>query len=210
MSEADRDRLLEAMLPDVPFDGWSRHALVTAGRRLGLDAGECAALYPGGPRDLVAEFSRWADRGMLARLEHLDLSGMKTAERVATAVMARLETLAIHREAVRRALGILAWPPNAPLAARLLYETVDAVWRAVGDESADFSFYTKRTILAGIYAATMLYWLEDRSANFIATRDFLDRRLAELGNLPRLRQRVADRLEAMPNPFRAVRTMRGR
>jgi ubiquinone biosynthesis protein COQ9 len=210
MSASDRERLLEALLPDVPFDGWSRHALLAAGRRIGLDAGQCAALFPGGPRDLVAEFSRWADRRMLERLGHTDLAAMKTAERVAAAVMARFEALAIHREAVRRALGVLAWPTNAPLAARLVYETVDAVWHAVNDESTDFSFYTKRTLLAGISVATACYWLEDRSANFSATRDFLDRRLAELGRLPRWREQFEARLVAVPNPFRAMRAMRGR
>jgi ubiquinone biosynthesis protein COQ9 len=209
MSHSERDRLVEAVLPDVPFDGWSRHALLAAGRRLGIGEAECVALFPGGPRDLVAQFSRWADRRMLARLDHLELDGMKIHERVAAAVMARLEGLALHREAARHALAVLAWPLNAPLAARLLYETVDAIWFAVGDEATDFSFYTKRTMLAGIYAATTLYWLEDRSANFTETRAFLDRRLREVAILPRWRAKLASRLEAVSNPFRTPRTMRG-
>jgi ubiquinone biosynthesis protein COQ9 len=209
MSEVDRETLLAALLPDVPFEGWTRHALLAAGRRLGLSAGEAAALFAG-PADLVAEFSRWADREMLARLDHLDLAGLRTPERVAAAVMARFEALALYREAVRRGLRVLAQPMNAPLAARLLFETVDAVWYAVGDESVDFSFYTKRGILGGILAVTTLYWLEDRSANFIETRGFLDRRLAETGVLPRWREGLSSRLHILPNPFRFARTMRGR
>ena len=98
--------------------------------------------------------------------------------------MARLEALALHREAVRRALSLLAQPFNMPLAARLLYETVDAIWYAVGDASADFSFYTKRGTLAGVLAVTTLYWLEDRSANFVETRGFLERRLARSAPCP--------------------------
>ena len=208
MSEIDRDTLLMALLPDVPFDGWTRHAVLTAARQLGISAAEAASLFPGGPADMVAEFSRWADRQMLARLERLDLRELRTHERVAAAAMARLEALALHREAVRRALRVLAQPHNAPLAARLLYETVDAIWYAVGDESTDFSFYTKRGILAGIYATTTLYWLEDRSANFTDTRDFLERRLAEIGALPQWRQSLSSRLDALPNPFRFARALR--
>ncbi|MGH6988590.1 MAG: COQ9 family protein [Stellaceae bacterium] len=210
MTAAERDRLIEAVLPDVPFDGWSRHALLVAGRRLGLGGDECAILFPAGARDLVAYFSRWADRQMLPRLSHLDLAQMRVHERVAAAVMARLDALALHREAVRRALAILAFPTNAPLGARLLYETVDAIWFAVGDEATDFSFYSKRALLAGIYAATALYWLDDRSANFAETRAFLDRRLAEVAALPRWRARIEGRLNALPNPFRAARAMRSR
>ncbi len=208
--ETGREALMLALLPDVPFDGWTRHALLAAARKRGLSAAEAASLFPGGAADMVAEFSRWADRQMLARLDHLDLSGLRTHEKVAAAAMARLEALALYREAVRRGLRVLAQPLNAPLAARLLYETVDAIWYAVGDESVDFSFYTKRGLLAGIYAMTTLYWLEDRSANFTETRGFLERRLGEIGALPRWREGVSSRLDALPNPFRLARALRGK
>lgn len=208
MSDINRDTLLMAFLPDVPFDGWSRHTLLTAAHQLGISPAEAASQFPGGSADMVAEFSRWADRQMLARLDHLDLHDLRTHEKVASAAMARLEALALYREAVRRALRVLAQPLNAPLAARLLYETVDAIWYAIGDESTNFSFYTKRGLLAGIYAMTTLYWLEDRSANFTDTRDFLERRLAEIGALPQWRQSLSSRLEALPNPFRLARTLR--
>jgi len=204
MSEADRDRLLDAVLPEIVFDGWSRHALRAAGRKIGLSAAEAEALFPGGPRDLVAGFSRRADRRMLARLGHLDLAGMRLHERVAAAIMARLEALALDREAVRHALLLLALPINLPLGARLLYETVDAIWYAASDASTDFSFYTKRALLAGVQVSTTLYWLEDRSANFAATRGFLDRRLGDIAKIPRWRERVAKRLRGLPNPLRGV------
>lgn len=208
--ETGREALLSALLPDVPFDGWTRHALLAAAAKAGISAAEAAAMFPGGPPDMVAAFSRWADRQMLARLGHLDLANVRTHEKVAVAAMARIEALALHREAVRRALRVLAQPHNTPLAARLLYETVDAIWYAVGDQSVDFSFYTKRTILGAIYAATTLYWLEDRSANFTDTRDFLERRLADVGRLPRWREGIAARLDVLPNPFRLARALRGR
>jgi ubiquinone biosynthesis protein COQ9 len=208
--EAEREALLLAMLPDVPFDGWARQNLIAAGRKQGLSAAEAAALFPGGPADMVAAFSRWADGQMLTRIDHLDLTGLRTHERVAAAAMARFEALALYREAVRRSLRVLAQPLSGPLAARLLYETVDAIWYAVGDASTDFSFYSKRGILAALYGMTTLYWLEDRSPNFIDTRGFLERRLADIGNLPRWREKLVSRLDLLPNPFRLARALRGR
>jgi ubiquinone biosynthesis protein COQ9 len=210
MIETEREALLLAMLPDVPFDGWTRQNLIAAGRRRGLSAADAASLFPGGPAEMVAAFSRWADRQMLARLDRLDLGGLRTHERVATAAMARFDALALHREAVRRGLRVLTQPFSAPLSARLLYETVDAIWYAIGDEATDFSFYTKRGLLAGLYSMTTLYWLEDRSPNFTDTRDFLERRLAQIGNLPRWRERLASGLDILPNPFRLARALRGR
>jgi len=69
LAESQRDALIEAMLPDVPFDGWSRAALRAAARRIGVPAAEALALFPDGPADFAACFSRWADRRMLDRLE---------------------------------------------------------------------------------------------------------------------------------------------
>lgn len=208
LAEAERERLIAAMLPDTPFDGWSRAAVRVAARRAGMPVAEALALFPGGAADLVACFSRWADRQMLDRLETLPLDPLRTAERIALAIGVRLEFLEPWREAARRALTVLALPQNAPLAVRLLYETVDATWYAAGDSATDFTFYTKRATLAAVYAAAGLYWLEDRSAGFADTRAFLERRLADLGAFARLRGRLAEAIGRLPDPFRLLRPSR--
>jgi ubiquinone biosynthesis protein COQ9 len=208
LAESQQDALIEAMLPDVPFDGWSRAALRAAARRVGMPAAEALALFSGGPVEFVACFSRWADRRMLDRLESLPLDQLRAPERIALAVNIRLEIVEPWREAVRRALTVLALPQHAPLAFRLLYETVDAIWYAAGDSATDFSFYTKRATLAGIYAATLLYWLEDRSAGCADTRAFLDRRLADAAHIGAARRRLGTALDRLPNPLRLLRPLR--
>ena len=208
LAESQREALIEAMLPDVPFDGWSRAALRAAARRIGLPPAEALALFPNGPADFAACFSRWADRRMLDRLERLPLDQLRVHERVALAVNTRLEIVEPWREAVRRALTILSLPHNTPLAMRLLYETVDGIWYATGDSATDFSFYTKRAILAGVYAATLLYWLEDHSPGSADTRAFLDRCLGDVARLGQARQRVQSAVDRLPNPLRLLRVSR--
>jgi ubiquinone biosynthesis protein COQ9 len=205
LAESQRDALIEAMLPDVPFDGWSRAALRAAARRIGVPAAEALALFPDGPADFAACFSRWADRRMLDRLEILPPGELRVPERVALAVNSRLEIVEPWREAVRRALTILSLPQNVPLAMRLLYETVDGIWYAAGDSATYFSFYTKRATLAAIYAATLFYWLDDRSPGFADTRAFLDRRLAEVARIGQARHRLQTGLNRLPNPLRLLR-----
>ena len=61
---------------------------------------------------------------------------------------------------------------------------------AAGDRSADFSWYTKRAILTAIYSTTVLFWLRDGSEGDAATLAFLDRRLAGVGRIGRIRQRA--------------------
>jgi ubiquinone biosynthesis protein COQ9 len=202
---ARKDAVLLAMLPNVPFDGWTRAGMRAAAGRAGIDATELPLLFPAGTRDVAAWFSHWADRQTLAALKRRHIGAMKIRQRIAAGVLTRLEILLPHREAVRRSLSLFATPLNLPHGAKLLYDTVDALWHAAGDRSTDFNFYTKRGLLAGVYAATTLYWLDDRSEGLEATTAFLDRRLAEVLAIPKLRERF-DRL----NPLKMLDAARRR
>jgi ubiquinone biosynthesis protein COQ9 len=208
LAEEQRTALIEAMLPNVPFDGWSRPALRAAARRIGMPAEEALALFPNGAAELVACFSRWADLRMLDRFETMDLEPLRVSDRIALAIATRLEIIAPWREAVRRALSVLALPRHAPLGLRLLYETVDGIWYAAGDRATDFSFYTKRMTLAAVYAATLLYWLADNSPDFSETRAFLERRLSDVASVGKARRRFETAVERLPNPVRLLRQFR--
>lgn len=175
--DSQRRELARAMLSHVPFDGWSWAALHAAAQDLGLDKVDAANAFPEGPDGAIAVFSTEADHAMLVALEEYDLESMRTRDRVHTAVRVRLEQNAEHQEVIRRALSVLAMPGNAALATRLLYRTVDAIWSAAGDASIDVNFYSKRALLAGVYSATLLYWLEDTSDGNGATWTFLEQRL---------------------------------
>jgi ubiquinone biosynthesis protein COQ9 len=207
---AAKDRLLLAVLPNVPFDGWSVAALRAGARSLGVDEAEARALFPRDGAALVAWFSHWADRAMLARIADDGFAQLKTGQRVAAAVRARLDILEPHREAARRGLAVLALPQNAALGLRLLYDTVDAIWYAAGDTATDFNFYSKRGLLAGVYGTTMLYWLDDRSPGAIDSQAFLDRRLADVMTLPKIGARLREVADRLPNPLRFLRAAQRR
>jgi ubiquinone biosynthesis protein COQ9 len=206
---ARRDELVASLLPDVPFDGWSVQTMRVAARRIGMDGDELSRLFPRGVRDALLWFSHWADRLMLETVASRPADA-KLKDRVAGAVKTRFRLVAPYREAVRRGLSLLATPLYAPLGAKLLYDTVDATWYAAGDDATDFSFYTKRAMLAGILAATTLYWLDDRSEGGTATDAFLARRLDEVLALPRLRGKLTRRLGHFPDPMRFFRMARQR
>ncbi len=187
-----RDAALACLLAEPDFPGWSLAALASVLRRHGQAEAEAARLFPGGAPDMIAAFTASADRRMIACA---DLTGRGLTGRVRALIVARLAVMRPHKEAVRRALGRLARRRHAPLAARLLAATVDAIWYAAGDQATDFSWYTKRATLAGLYGATLLYWLTDPSADDAATLAFLDRRLAGLKTIGQARARLQ---RAMP------------
>ena len=154
---------------------------------------------------MIEYHSRLADRRMVEAYEASATEGLKLRQKVALAIRLRLAANAPHREAIRRALSILALPIHAPLAAKLVYRTVDAVWYAIGDRSTDYNFYTKRGLLAGVYSSTLLYWLNDKSPENSATWDFLDRRIADVMKIPQAMARLGKLTDKLPNPFRFLR-----
>jgi ubiquinone biosynthesis protein COQ9 len=106
---------------------------------------------------------------------------------------------------VRRALTLEALPQQGPRALKQLYRTVDAIWYAAGDTATDFNFYTKRMLLAGVYAATLLHWLDDKSEGFAATAAFLDRRISDVMKIQQAKGKLGKLVERLPNPFRRLR-----
>ncbi|CAA7616562.1 conserved hypothetical protein [Candidatus Terasakiella magnetica] len=188
--EARKDRLIEAILPHAAFDGWSRLSLLAAAEDIGRDASEAEGLFPGGAPAMVAHFVALADRKLVEDLAAQGLGPASVGERIFQAVRLRLSRWNDHREAIRRAASVLSLPLNLPLAARLTWNTAGAIWLAVGDTSHDFAWYTKRATLAAVYSSTLLYWLDDGSEDCADSWAFLRRRLADVRNLPKLRQRL--------------------
>ncbi|CCG08509.1 COQ9 family protein [Pararhodospirillum photometricum] len=196
-----KDRILLAALPGVPLDGWSAHSLREGAVAAGLEPSAAERAFPGGALDAVIHFIDLADRLMAADMAAADTSVLRLHERVRLAIHLRLERWSLHREAVRRAAALLALPPNAAASVRSLYRTVDALWHTAGDRSMDINFYTKRAELAGIYASTLLVWLDDASEDSVQTWAFLDRRLNEAVRLRKARDRVRRSLQRLSTPL---------
>jgi ubiquinone biosynthesis protein COQ9 len=184
----ERDAAIEAMLPHVPFDGWTMRALRMGLADAGMPVDDAELLFPGGAADMVDTFCDLADRWM--EQDAATLAETRLTARVRGVIALRFERNRPHREAIRRALAVLALPMNARVAAACSARTVDSIWYAAGDESADFSWYTKRAILTGVYGTTLLYWLRDGSEDGSDTLAFLDRRLAGVGRIGKLRGRL--------------------
>ncbi len=202
-----RRKLLEAILRQVPFEGWTDRALRAGAREAGVEPMAARRAFPGGVAEVLAFWSGASDRRMLDELEKRDLESMRVRDRIGTAVRVRLELNAKHREALRLALGRAVLPGNAPGAMRALWRTVDAMWRAAGDTATDFNFYTKRGLLAGVYASTLLFWLDDRSEGFAESWAFLDRRIADIMRVPKALGRLR---QCVPDPGRVLRVLRPR
>jgi ubiquinone biosynthesis protein COQ9 len=180
-----KERLLAAALPHVPFDGWSAATLAAAVTDSRLDGRLALALFPRGGVDLAVAYHKAGDARMAEALAAEDLGALRYRDRIARAVLLRLE--GAGKEPVRRGSALFALPQHAAEGAGLIWGTADAIWRALGDSSADLNWYTKRATLSAVYAATVLFWLGDTSEGNAATREFLDRRIEDVMQIEKVR-----------------------
>ena len=180
-------RVLAEALALAPSQGWTWRMAYAAGAAAGLSAGETELLLPGGPRDLAALFSRACDAAALAALADVDPGSLKIRQRIRQGALARVDAAMAHEAATRRCAGFLALPAGAPLALRLVWESADAIWRWAGDRATDENHYTKRALLAGILASTLLVRL---TAGGAAAETHLDRRIEAVMTFERLKARL--------------------
>lgn len=188
------DELLDAALLHVAFDGWSPTTFRAAVHHLGLSETEARVLAPRGALDLAVAYHRRCDRKMLDRLAKADLSDLAFRDKVSAALRFRIEAME-SREAVRRATALFALPNHAAEGSKLIWETADHVWTALGDTSDDLNWYTKRAILSAVWASTVLYWLGDDSLADADTKAFIDRRIADVMRFEKAKGRLRK------NPF---------
>jgi ubiquinone biosynthesis protein COQ9 len=168
------DELRAALAPLIPanavFDGWSDKALAMAASELGVPEGRARLAFPGGPFQMVDAWFDAIDIAMAGAWPLERISKLKIRERIRDLILYRIEVIHPHKEALRRALAILAQPQNAMGAAKLGWRAADRMWRIAGDRSTDFNHYSKRGILSALYMSTMLVFLDDDSEGLVSTR----------------------------------------
>lgn len=180
------EEIVQAALQHVPFDGWRMTTLELAADDCGYDSAQLHSALPNGVDDALALYAQMADRDMVAAFEALEEMPDKTHLKIRALILCRLEQAMGHKQTVAKTMSYLAQPQQASMASKMLYDTIDLMWRTAGDEATDVSFYTKRAILAGVYSATLLAFISDDSGTMAKTEAFLDRRLQGVAQIPKV------------------------
>jgi ubiquinone biosynthesis protein COQ9 len=206
------DELRAALAPLIPanavFDGWSDEALAMAASRLGVPAERARLCFPGGAVEMIDAWFDAVDRAMAQAWPLERVARLKIRERIRDLVLYRIEVINPHKEALRRALAILALPQNALAGPRLAWRAADRMWRIAGDTATDFNHYSKRAILSGLYGATMLVYLDDETEQLSTTRGFLDRRINDVMQFEKTKAQWRGSRERLPSLSRFLGRLR--
>ncbi|QPQ56336.1 COQ9 family protein [Allosphingosinicella flava] len=206
------DELRDALAPLIPgnaaFDGWSDKALAMAAAELGVPADRAKLAFPGGSVQMIDAWFDATDRGMAAAFPPERIAGMKIRQRIRDLVLYRIEAMAPHKEALRRAFAILSMPQNALSAAKLAWRAADRMWRLAGDTATDFNHYSKRGILSALYTSTMLVFMDDESEGLAETKGFLDRRIDDVMRFEKFKAQWKGGGERVPSLSRFLGRLR--
>ncbi|APZ99902.1 RpsU-divergently transcribed [Sphingopyxis sp. QXT-31] len=206
--EEIRAALAPLIAANAAFDGFGEAALADAAARAAVDSDVARLAFPGGGRDMVDAWFADIDAAMAAKWPAEKLATLKIRERITTLVEARIDLLAPNREALRRALALLALPTNIPFAAKLGWRAADLMWRLAGDTATDYNHYSKRAILGSVYGATTAVFLNDESEGHADTRAFLARRIDQVMRFEGWKHRRAATKVERPSLARFVGRLR--
>ena len=202
--QSQRDKVIEAALAHVPFDGWSWKAMEAGAKDVANDAVLARRIFLNGLGEAADHFADWADRRMVAELNKMNLKEMRIRERIHACVKTRIQLNAPYKDALHRLLSFLALPHNTPIATRMTWRTCSVMWYAAGDHSTDWNPYSKRGLLVSVYFSTVLYWLSDEgdsSGDYPDTWAFLERRIDDVLKTFILPRRLMERFRIFSKPF---------
>ena len=203
-----RAQIARVLPGHAAFDGWTMAAVDAAADECGVARPVARLAFKGGAVDMIDAWFASIDMAMHDSLPSNQLAEMKIRARITTLVEARLALLAQHKEALRRALGVLGLPRNVARGSKLLWRAADAMWRAAGDEATDFNHYTKRATLGAVYSSTITIFLSDESADYAETRAFLARRIENVMQFEKARARLRERRALMFDPVKFLGRLR--
>ena len=191
-----RAKLLNAMQKNASFDSMGREELLTAANACNIDESFALSLFANGARAVIADYY-W--QGLVNRAEinlrkqqgrpQIEPKGITARVEFGVNVFfagaiaekgdfsACYEAHHIHSSALQQTAATLFMPHQIDRFFKHIFGLADVIWKFAGDKSTDFNHYTKRFLLAEILVETLLYNIQDSSADRQETQDFITRRL---------------------------------
>lgn len=191
-SEHAKKQIVTAFLAEAAFHGWNDESLKKSCKSLGYEYSYSRALFPAGASEIADYYLHQVNSEMRERLSKAHLPALKIRERIKQGVLIRLKITEADKAAIKSLLAFFSQPSHAPKAVRSLAALSDTIWRAAGDTSTDYNYYTKRLLLSGVYSSTLLFWLNDTSPNHAETETFLDRRINDVMQIEKVKKSGSD------------------
>ena len=171
----------------VRKNGWTKNLLkkLINNKTKSYDLGY---LFPNGYSDLLSLALNEINKSLENKISKINIINFSISKRMKKILQTRLEILDADKIFYRKTFNHLLLPNKSKLMKRNLYKSVDKMWYLAGDNSTDFSFYTKRLILAAIYTNALFVFfnkdIKEASIN-------IDKNLEKISKIPKIKERFS-------------------
>ena len=181
-SHKTKERILGEYLKLAKVSGWNNDLFGELSGNLKISEEKLRVYFPDGSRDVAEFFIKSGDNKLEIFLNKNKKirSKQNLTTTIQKAVFYRLNLDQKNKEVIKKLFIFFTNPKNNLLGMKLFYETIDLIWKCVGDKSLDSNFYSKRFILSQIYIASLLFWINDKSDGNKKTEKFLSARLKNI------------------------------
>ena len=183
-----RRKILNESKKYVVTNGWNESLFKSITKNKIFKIDEILTLFPEGYLSLLKFYLKELNIDMTSSAKNLDLTRMKTHQRIREIILLRLNIKQNEKDLIKRTYFTLLLPKHFNILLMSLYNIVDQIWFIARDNSTDFNFYSKRAILATVYSSTVLYWINNE--NFEETKKFLDKQLKKISKIPQIKKQI--------------------
>lgn len=180
----ERQKVLKSAIPFILQNGWDPISLELASESLGKEKNYYLTLFPT-LSSAVEFFEEQEDIRMIQNLQQKEIP-QKIRTRIKRALLERITHISGGKKMLKELEAFYLnkkHPLECTPAILHIWRTSDAIWKYAGDQSLDFNYYTKRTLLSGVYAKVVRHYLRIESEDIEEfTITALDKAI-QLGNI---------------------------
>jgi len=168
-----------------------------------LNINEINLLFPDGNKDLINCYLEQLNIDLQEYCKSIDLIRLPVHKRVRKILLSKIEIMNKEKKFYKKIFLNSLLPHKTVSLSKQLYKSIDQIWYLAGDTSVDFNFYTKRLILAGIYARVILFFFNNNSQKELES--LLDLNLKRVAKIPELKSKINIIKDYLPKVMRFVK-----
>ncbi len=145
-------------------------------------------LFPNGYEDLLNLALIEINKILENKIKKINIINFSLTKRIKKILLMRIEILENDKIFYKKTFNHLLLPQNSKIMKKNLYNSVDNMWYLAGDNSTDFSYYTKRITLAAIYInAIIIFYNKDIKK----AESNIDTNLKRISKIPKIKERFS-------------------
>lgn len=174
--QGQREKIAKFAAEIIADVGCSSDVLKQASLSAGHDENLGDLLFINGIFDLIAYYFEQEQNYVLSKLK--DSQTNSIGAKVQMSLEASIGFWHFRHKLLTKIISFLSLPWNLPYKIKLYWNYADFVWSEIlNDGSTDFNYYSKRSILNGVYSTSLFYMLTDNSKDAQDTLEFMHRQL---------------------------------